>query len=139
VRIQKARAVALELNYDQLGFGGEKMEEKSTRNKIFDAIAWGVFIVLLGVGWITSTYYQIDTGIYIALGAGLILIVLNFTRWTTGISISKFSLFIGMFALALSGSGILGFAMPFIPTLIVLVGLFIVAQAMQKTTSKKPI
>jgi hypothetical protein len=139
VRIQKARAVALEPNYDQLGFGGEKMEEKSTINKIFDAIAWGVFIVLLGVGWITSTYYQMDTGIYIAFGAGLILITLNFARWTTGISISKFSLFIGMLALALSGSGILGFAMPFIPTLIVLVGLFIVAQALQKTTSKKPI
>ncbi len=115
------------------------MEEKSTRNKIFDAIAWGVFIVLLGVGWITSTYYPMDTGIYIALGAGLILITLNLARWTTGISISKFSLFIGMLALALSGSGILGFTMPFIPTLIVLVGLFIVAQAMHKTTSKKPI
>lgn len=139
MRIQKARAGALEPNYDQLEFGGEKMEEKSTKNKIFDAIAWGVFIVLLGVGWITSTYYQMDTGIYIALGAGLILIALNFARWTTGISISKFSLLIGMLALALSGSGILGFAMPFIPTLIVLVGLFIVAQAMQKTTSKKPI
>ncbi len=113
--------------------------EKSAKNKIFDPIAWGVFIVLLGAGWITSTYYQIDTGIYIALGAGLILIVLNFARWTTGISVSKFSLFIGLLALSLSGAGIVGFAMPFIPTVIVLVGLFIVAEAMQKTLNKKPL
>jgi hypothetical protein len=113
--------------------------EKSARNKVFDAIAWGVFIILLGAGWITSTYYQMDTGIYIALGAGLILIALNLARRTTGITISKFSLFIGILALSLSGAGIVGFAMPFIPTVIVLVGLFIVAEAMQKTLNKKPV
>ncbi len=113
--------------------------EKSLKNKVSDALAWGVFIVLLGAGWITSSYYQIDTGIYIALGAGFILIALNFARWSTGISISKFSLFIGLLALSLSGAGIIGFAMPFIPTVIVLVGLFIVAEAMQKTINKKPL
>ena len=52
------------------------------------------------------------------------------------INVSKFSLFIGLLALALSGAGIVGFAMPFIPTVIVLVGLFIVAEAMQKTITK---
>ena len=113
--------------------------EKSARNKVFDAIAWGVFIVLLGAGWIASAYYQVDTGIYIALGAGLILIALNFARLTSGINVSKFSLFIGLLALSLSGAGIAGFAMPFIPTVIVLVGLFIVAEAMQKTINRKPL
>ncbi len=44
-----------------------------------------------------------------------------------------------MLALALSGSGIAGFAMPFIPTVVILVGLFIVAEAMQKTMNKKPL
>ena len=42
------------------------MNYNSITNKVLDAIAWGVFIVLLGAGWITSTYYQMDTGIYIA-------------------------------------------------------------------------
>ena len=115
------------------------MVEKSLKNKVFDGIAWGVFIVLLGSGWIISTYYQMNTGIYIALGAGFILIALNFARWTTGISISKVSLFIGLLALSLSGAGIVGFAMPFIPTVIVLVGLFIVTEALQKTNNKKPL
>jgi len=109
------------------------MTEKSVSSKVLDAIAWGVFIVLLGVGWIASAYYKVDTGIYLALGAGLILIALNLIRKVTGISISKFSLFIGLLAIALSVSGIAGFAMPFIPTIIVLVGLFIVAEAIQKT------
>ncbi len=82
------------------------MTEKTQTNKVLDAIAWGVFIVLLGAGWIASSYYKMDTGIYVALGAGLILIALNLTRRAMGITISKFSLFIGLLALALSGSGI---------------------------------
>jgi hypothetical protein len=117
----------------------KKMNDNSITNKVLDATAWGVFIVLLGVGWITSTYYQMDTGIYIALGVGVILIALNLARKTAKIAISKFSLFVGMLALALSGAGIVGFAMPFIPTVVLLVGLFIVAEAIQKTTNKKQI
>ena len=115
------------------------MTEKTQTNKVLDAIAWGVFVVLLGVGWIASAYYKMDTGIYVALGVGAILIALNLARKTVRIAISKFSLFIGVLALALSGAGIVGFAMPFIPTVIVLVGLFIVAEAIQKSTNKKPI
>ena len=115
------------------------MTEKTQTNKVLDAIAWGVFIVLLGVGWIASAYYKMDARIYIALGVGLILIALNLSRRTMGITISKFSLFIGLLALAIAGSGIAGFEMPFIPTVILLVGLFIVAEAIQKTITKKPL
>ncbi len=114
------------------------MTEKSTTKKVLDAIAWGVFVVLLGAGWIASSYYQVDTGVYVALGVGFILIALNLARMTMRISVSKFSLFIGLLALALSGTGILGFALPFVPTVIMLIGLFIVAEAMQKAINKKP-
>ncbi len=115
------------------------MEEKTMKNKVFDAIAWGAFIVLLGAGWLVATAYQISTTVYIALGAGIILIALNYARWATGTKISKFSLFVGIIAFALSGSGIIGYEMPFIPTVIVLVGLFIVAEAIQKTLYKKQV
>src|SRR5512136_2694170 len=115
------------------------MTAKAPSNKFLDAIAWGVFIVLLGAGWIASAYYQMDTGIYLALGVGVILLVLNFARWGLKITISKGSLFIGLLALALSLSGIVGYALPFIPTVIVLVGLFIVAEALERVTAKKPI
>jgi hypothetical protein len=119
--------------------GGEmKMTEQTQTNKFLDAVAWGVFIVLLGASWIASSYYKIDTGIYLALGTGLILIALNLTRRVMEIRISKFSLFIGLLALALSLSGIVGYELSFIPTVIVLVGFFIVAEAIQKTIHKKP-
>ena len=115
------------------------MEQKTTSNKVLDAIAWGVFAVMLGAGWLASSLYQVDTGIYVALGVGLILIALNAARTAMKITVSKFSLFIGLLALALAGSGIAGFELPLIPTVIVLVGLFIIAEALQKTISKKPI
>jgi hypothetical protein len=115
------------------------MNNNSLTNNVLNAIAWGVFIVLLGIGWLSSIYYQVDTGIYIALGVGFILISLNLVRYGVGIKISKFSFFIGLLSLALSGSGLLGYALPLIPTLIVLVGLFIVAEALQKTANKKPL
>jgi hypothetical protein len=126
----------LHLNWAKLDFGGEKMNEKTTKNR-YDPIAWGVFIILLGVGWFASAYYQISTTIYIAIGAGIILIALNIARWRTRLGISKFSLFIGLIMLALSGPGLAGVEMPFIPTLIALIGLFIVAEAVQKLNAKK--
>lgn len=115
------------------------MEDKTSRNKTFDAVAWGTFIIIVGLGWLVSTVYQVSTTIFIALSVGLILIALNIARWQTHISISKFSLFIGLIALALSAPGLAGVEMPFIPTLVALIGLFIVAEAVQKMTKKKPL
>ncbi len=114
------------------------MEQKTLRNKIFDSAAWGAFIITLGAGWLASEYYQVDTIAYIALGAGIILIALNFARYTSGVSISKFSLFVGILVLALSGSGIVGYALPFFPTLILVIGLFVVAKAAERF-NKKPV
>ncbi len=112
------------------------MTEKTQPNKFLDAVAWGVFIVLLGAGWIASVYYKMDIGIYLALGVGFILLSLNLVRYTLKVRISKVSLFIGLLALALSVSGIAGYELPFIPTVVVLVGLFIVAEALEKITLK---
>jgi hypothetical protein len=113
-----------------------KMEQKTMRNKIFDTVAWGAFIVLLGVGWMSSIAYQVSTTVYIALGVGMILIALNLARYFTETKISKFSLFVGLIALALSSSGIVGYELPFIPTLVILIGLFVVAEAVQSVYRK---
>jgi hypothetical protein len=120
--------------------GGElKMEEKMQRNKVFDTVAWGAFIITLAAGWLVSEAYKFDTIAYIALGAGIILVALNIARYSSSINISRFSLFVGIMALALSGTGIAGYALPFFPTLILIIGLFIVARAAEKMLGKKQI
>jgi hypothetical protein len=115
----------------------EKTNKNSSMNKLLDGVAWGSFFILLGIGWLLSSYYAVEMGAYIAIGVGAILIAINVVRPTLGINISKFSLFIGLIAIALGGSSILNYSLPLIPTLIMLAGLFVVAEGLQKLTTQK--
>jgi len=101
-------------------------------NRALEGVAWGAFIMLIGLGWWAGDYYEADSGPYIALGAGAILIVLNAIRASAGIRVSKFSLFIGLVAFAIGSAGILGYSLQLVPTIMILIGLFIIASALQK-------
>ena len=101
-------------------------------SKALDSLAWGLFVVLVGVGWYIGSVYETDTGAYIALGVGLILIALNVVRATANIKISKFSLFVGLVALAMGAAGILGYTLDLFLTILILIGLFIIGEALGK-------
>ena len=105
-------------------------------NKTLDSLAWGLFIILIGVGWYIGATYEIDTGSYIAVGVGLILIGLNLARNQMRIKISKFSLFVGIVALAIGIAGVLGYALDLFLTVIILIGLFIIGEAIEKMLRK---
>lgn len=104
--------------------------------KTLDSLAWGLFIILIGVGWYIGAAYEMDTGAYIALGVGLILIGLNLARFQMRIKISKFSLFVGLVALAIGVAGILGYALDLFLTIVILIGLFIIGEALGKLLKK---
>jgi len=101
------------------------------------SLAWGLFFVWIGASWIASEYYGISMAPYVALGAGLILIGLNIARTSLGMKLSKFSLFIGIVALAFSGTALMGYPLPFWQTIIVLIGLFIIAEAVSSLRKSK--
>jgi hypothetical protein len=105
-------------------------------SKALDGIAWGLFIVLLGAGWYIEGAYGIETGPYIAFGVGIILIGLNSVRAMNNIKISKFSLFVGLVAFAIGGAGILGYTLDLFLTIIILIGLFIIGEALAKLTKQ---
>ena len=105
-------------------------------NRTLDSLSWGLFIILIGVGWYVGATYEMDTGAYIALGVGLILVGLNLTRNQIGIKISKLSLFVGLVALAIGVAGVLGYALDLVLTVIILIGLFIIAEAIEKMLKK---
>jgi hypothetical protein len=105
-------------------------------NRTLDSLSWGLFIILIGVGWYIGATYGIETGSYIALGVGLILLGLNLTRSQIGIKVSKFSLFVGLVALAIGVAGILGYALDLFLTVVILIGLFIVGEAVAKLFKK---
>jgi len=97
------------------------------RNVALTSLAWGIFFVLIGLSWAVSNV--VDVVPYVALGAGIILIGLNVARTGLGMSLSKFSLFIGIIAFAFGGASLIGYGLPLFETIIVLIGLFIVAEA----------
>jgi hypothetical protein len=105
-------------------------------NKLINGIAWGAFFVALGISWTASLAYTIDFVAYLAVGAGIILVAINTARVGMKTTISTFSLFIGALFLALGIPGVLGYAMPFIPTVMLLAGLFIIVQGAKKLSTR---
>lgn len=101
------------------------------------SLAWGIFFVWIGVSWVAGEYFGITMAPYVALGAGLILIGLNIARTSLGMKLSKFSLFIGIVALAFSGTALMGYPLPFWQTIIILIGLFIIAEAVSSLRKAK--
>jgi hypothetical protein len=84
-----------------------------------------------------ENYYGISAVSYVALGAGLILIGLNVARTSLGMHLNKFSLFIGIVALIFGGASVVGYGLPLLETIIVLIGLFIVAEAVSALRKSK--
>lgn len=107
------------------------------RNVALTSIAWGVFFVWIGLSWIASEYYKVSMGSYVALGVGVILIGLNLARTLLKLKPSKFSLFIGILALAFGGASIAGFELPIWQTILILIGLFIIAEAAASLAKSK--
>ncbi|MEM2147752.1 MAG: hypothetical protein QXJ94_04025 [Candidatus Bathyarchaeia archaeon] len=107
------------------------------RNVALTSLAWGLFFVWIGVSWIANEYYSVPMGTYVALGVGIILVGLNAARKVLGLRLSKFSLFIGIVALAFGGAALTGYTLPLWQTIIVLIGLFIIAEAVASLTKPK--
>ena len=105
------------------------------RNVALTSLAWGLFFVLIGLSWAVSNV--VDVVPYVALGAGIILIGLNVARTGLGMRLSKFSLFIGIVAFAFGGVALIGYELPLFETIIVLIGLFIIAEAARSLTKSR--
>lgn len=101
----------------------------STTARTLTTVAWGLFFVLVGGAWFYGETYKVDMGAIIAIGVGLILIGLNLARSSIGAKMSKFSLGIGILALLLGIARYFGMKLDILPLIIILIGLFILAEA----------
>jgi len=91
--------------------------------------AWGLFFILVGGAWLYGEVYHVDMGTIIAIGVGLILIGLNLARAAIGVRTGTFSLGIGILALVIGLARYAGMPLPILPLIIMLIGLFILAEA----------
>jgi hypothetical protein len=111
---------------------------KLNKNVALASLAWGLFFILIGFS-LVAFYYGVDVIPYVAVGAGAILIGLNISRKGLGMRLSKFGLFIGIVAICLGGAIFLN--LPLMPwgyaMIIVLIGLFIIAEAAASLGKRK--
>jgi hypothetical protein len=109
------------------------------KNVALTSLAWGLFFILIGVSLVAASYYNVNIIPYVAVGAGIILIGLNVSRKSLGMRLSKFGLFIGIVAICLGGAIFLN--LPLMPwgyaMIIVLIGLFIIAEAAASLSKQK--
>ncbi len=95
------------------------MNAVQTRNRDFEAMAWGALFIWWGVTVLVK-FLPNGSGL---VGIGLILIGLNIARWLSGIPVSAFSSTLGVLALVWGGLELAGalLALPFeLPVLAIL-------------------
>ena len=104
----------------------------STTARTLTTVAWGLFFILVGGAWFYGETYGVDMGAVIAIGVGLILVGLNMARNSIGVKMSRFSLGIGILALLLGLARYFGMKLDLLPLIIILIGLFILAEAIPR-------
>jgi hypothetical protein len=109
------------------------------RSVALTSLAWGLFIVMIGLSLSVQYYsdYSVDILPWLTFGTGLILIGVSAARMQFGMGFSKIAVLIGVIALVLGGTSLVGLTLPIYATIILVVGLFIVAEAAASLGKKK--
>ena len=108
-------------------------QQKMHLNKRLEAIAWGLFLIMIGGLWLLPDE-TVPEGAWL-LGVGVIMLGLNGVRYLYGIKMSGFTMFLGIVALCIGISDFFGLNLPIFPILIILWGLSVVLGPFLK---KKP-
>ncbi len=108
-------------------------QQKIHLSKRLEAIAWGLFLIMIGGLWFLPDE-TVPEGTWL-LGVGLIMLGLNGVRYLYGIKMSGFTIFLGIIALVIGIGALFGVDLPIFPILIIIWGLSVVLEPFLK---KKP-
>lgn len=100
-----------------------KMKEKREVEK-YEKIGWGLFLVMLGTIWLFPDAI-VPEGTFM-FGIGIILLGLNFVKYSKGYRINGFTIFLGVVALIAGASSLLGRSVDIFPLILILWGLSII-------------
>ncbi len=89
-----------------------------------DKYGWGIFLIFVGMIIIFPDATFPD-GTFL-LGIGIILLGINFIKYSKKLPISKFTIFIGLIALLSGLTTIYGFDLDIIPIILILWGLSLI-------------
>ena len=100
-----------------------KSEEKRELEKL-EKIGWGLFLVMLGAIWLFPDSI-VPEGTFM-FGVGVILLGLNFVKYSKGYRVNGFTVFLGIVALIAGLSSLLGRSVDIFPLILILWGISII-------------
>ena len=100
-----------------------KMKEKRELEK-YEKIGWGLFLVMLGAIWLFPDSI-VPEGTFM-FGVGIILLGINFVKYTKGYRVNGFTIFLGVVALVAGLSSLLGRPVDIFPLILILWGVSII-------------
>ena len=100
-----------------------KSREKRELEKL-EKIGWGLFLVMLGAIWLFPDSV-VPEGTFM-FGVGVILLGLNFVKYSKGYRVNGFTVFLGVVALIAGLSSLLGRSVDIFPLILILWGVSII-------------
>lgn len=99
-------------------------------NVRLDEIGWALFLIMVGSIWLFPNI-GIPADAWL-IGAGLILLGINFARFFYGIKMSGFTVFLGVVALVAGVSEIFNLRLPLVAALFIVLGVSLLIRAFFK-------
>jgi hypothetical protein len=95
-----------------------------------EEIGWALFLMMIGIFWfLPDGSIPKDSWL---IGAGLIMLGVNFVRYFSGIKMSGFTVFLGILALVAGVSGLFSLKFPLFAALFVIFGASLLMRALFK-------
>ncbi|MCF7858814.1 MAG: hypothetical protein K9N07_05745 [Candidatus Cloacimonetes bacterium] len=100
----------------------DKIKAKGEIERL-DKIGWGLFLIMLGALWLVPES-MLPNGIFV-FGVGIILLGMNYIKYSKGYKVNKFTVFVGIVALIAGASALVGQPIDILPLILILWGISI--------------
>lgn len=96
-----------------------------------EEIGWALFLIMIGALWLMPT--EIVPSHAWLIGAGVIMLGVNFARFVAGIKMSGFTVFLGIIALVAGFAGFFAVDLPIFAAIFIVLGFSLLMRAVFKT------
>ena len=97
-----------------------------------ESIGWACFLILLGAIWLAPFPSERMLEAAFLIGVGVILLGINAARLLSGIQTRGFTTVLGVLTLACGLAALGGLYLPFWPSLLILIGAYIILRTLRQ-------
>lgn len=101
---------------------------KANLNKRLEDSGWGFFLLMIGALLLLPDEF-VTQGVWV-IGAGIIMLGLNWIRWVNNISISRFTVVLGFVAVIAGLASFFGLRPPLFAIVLALIGMSIIVRSL---------